>query len=53
MSHATSKARTVVGNISLSLDGRVTGPGGEYDMGLIDIGRIAGAAERAADVGQP
>ncbi len=28
-------ARTVVGNISLSLDGRVTGPGGEYDMGWI------------------
>ncbi len=27
--------RTVVGNISLSLDGRVTGPGGEYDMGWI------------------
>jgi dihydrofolate reductase len=28
-------ARTVVGNISLSLDGRVTGPGGDYDMGWI------------------
>src|SRR4029077_19531872 len=27
--------RTVVGNISLSLDGRVTGPGGEHDMGWI------------------
>jgi dihydrofolate reductase len=27
--------RTVVGNISLSLDGRVAGPGGEYDMGWI------------------
>lgn len=27
--------RTVIGNISLSLDGRVTGPGGEYDMGWI------------------
>jgi dihydrofolate reductase len=27
--------RTVVGNISLSLDGRVTGPGGDYDMGWI------------------
>src|SRR6266702_3777402 len=27
--------RTVVGNISLSLDGRTTGPGGEYDMGWI------------------
>jgi dihydrofolate reductase len=27
--------RIVVGNISLSLDGRVSGPGGEYDMGWI------------------
>jgi dihydrofolate reductase len=27
--------RTVVGNISLSLDGRVAGPAGEYDMGWI------------------
>ena len=30
-----SKSRTVIGNISLSLDGRVTGPGGEYDMSWI------------------
>jgi dihydrofolate reductase len=30
-----SMDRTVIGNISLSLDGRVTGPGGEYDMGWI------------------
>ena len=27
--------RTVIGNISLSLDGRTTGPNGEYDMGWI------------------
>ena len=27
--------RIVIGNISLSLDGRVTGPGGEFDMGWI------------------
>ena len=27
--------RAVVGNISLSLDGRTAGPGGEYDMGWI------------------
>ena len=27
--------RTVVGNISLSLDGRTAGPGGDYDMGWI------------------
>ena len=30
-----SGSRTVVGNISLSLDGRTTGPNGEYDMGWI------------------
>jgi dihydrofolate reductase len=30
-----SKPRTVIGNIALSLDGRVTGPGGMYDMGWI------------------
>jgi dihydrofolate reductase len=30
-----SKSRIVIGNISLSLDGRVTGPGGEYDMSWI------------------
>ena len=27
--------RTVTGNISLSLDGRITGRGGEYDMGWV------------------
>ena len=31
----TSKTRTVIANISLSLDGRVCGPGGEYDMSWI------------------
>lgn len=31
----TSTNRTVTGNISLSLDGRVSGPGGDYDMGWI------------------
>jgi dihydrofolate reductase len=30
-----SNVRTVVANISLSLDGRTTGPGGDYDMGWI------------------
>jgi dihydrofolate reductase len=30
-----SSGRRVVGNISLSLDGRATGPGGDYDMGWI------------------
>jgi dihydrofolate reductase len=32
---ATGTSRTVIGNISLSLDGRVRGPGGEDDMGWI------------------
>jgi dihydrofolate reductase len=36
--------RTVIGNISLSLDGRVTGPGGEYDMGWIVPHAITDAA---------
>ncbi len=31
----TGKSRTVIGNISLSLDGRVSGPDGDYDMGWI------------------
>lgn len=33
--HKTDANRAVIGNISLSLDGRTTGPGGEYDMGWI------------------
>jgi dihydrofolate reductase len=37
-------ARTVVGNISLSLDGRMTGPAGEYDMGWIVPHAITDAA---------
>jgi len=36
--------RSVVGSISLSLDGRVTGPGGEYDMGWIVPHAITDAA---------
>jgi len=32
---APAGTRTVIGSISLSLDGRVTGPGGEYDMGWV------------------
>jgi dihydrofolate reductase len=35
MTNKTTKTRTVVANISLSLDGRTSGPGGEYDMGWI------------------
>ena len=41
---AKSKSRTVVGNISLSLDGRVTGSGGEYDMSWIVPHAITNAA---------
>jgi hypothetical protein len=37
-------ARTVVGNISLSLDGRVTGPGGEYDMSWVAAHGVTDAA---------
>src|SRR5450432_1772898 len=35
MQHKPDANRAVIGNISLSLDGRTTGPGGEYDMGWI------------------
>lgn len=35
MTNKTAITRTVVANISLSLDGRTNGPGGEYDMGWI------------------
>jgi dihydrofolate reductase len=33
--HPAASGRTVIANISLSLDGRTTGSGGEYDMGWI------------------
>jgi dihydrofolate reductase len=33
--HADVQGRRVVGNVSVSLDGRVTGPGGEYDMSWV------------------
>lgn len=47
-------ARTVVANISLSLDGRVTGPGGEYDMGWIVPHAITDAArDHMIDVTKP
>jgi len=35
MNEKTVRNRAVVANISLSLDGRTSGPGGEYDMGWI------------------
>jgi dihydrofolate reductase len=41
--------RTVVGNISLSLDGRVTGPGGDFDMGWVGAHAVSeGAREHLA-----
>jgi dihydrofolate reductase len=39
-----ANVRTVIANISLSLDGRVTGPGGEYDMGWIVPHAVTNAA---------
>src|SRR5579859_3391112 len=42
--HKSDAQRTVIGNISLSLDGRITGPGGEYDMGWIVPHAITNAA---------
>src|SRR3954454_15211937 len=39
-----ASSRTVVANVALSLDGRVTGPGGEYDMGWIVPHAITDAA---------
>ena len=35
MTDKSAKTRTVIANISLSLDGRTSGPSGEYDMGWI------------------
>jgi len=35
MTNKTAKTRTVVANISLSLDGRTNGASGDYDMGWI------------------
>ncbi|MCU7725074.1 dihydrofolate reductase family protein [Actinoplanes sp. KI2] len=39
-----SSGRRVVGNISLSLDGRISGAGGEFDMGWIVPHAVTGAA---------
>ncbi|GAB3160867.1 dihydrofolate reductase family protein [Microbispora hainanensis] len=36
--------RTVIANITLSLDGRIHGPGGEYDMGWIVPHAVSDAA---------
>jgi dihydrofolate reductase len=46
--------RTVVGNISLSLDGRVAGPDGEYDMSWIVPHAVSnGAREHMVAVTSP
>ena len=50
----TVGTRMVIGNISLSLDGRVTGPAGEYDMGWIVPHAITdGARDHMIDVTSP
>ena len=47
-------SRTVIANISLSLDGRVTGPGGDYDMGWIVPHAITnGARDHMVNVTSP
>jgi dihydrofolate reductase len=40
----STSTRAIIGNISLSLDGRVSGPGGEYDMSWIVPHAITNAA---------
>lgn len=42
--HKAVNTRTVVANLSLSLDGRVSGPGGDYDMGWIVPHAVTNAA---------
>lgn len=44
MTDRSTKTRTVIANISLSLDGRTSGPGGEYDMGWIVPHAVTNAA---------
>jgi len=49
-----NRTRTVIGNFSLSLDGRVTGPGGDYDMGWIAPHAVTDAARNhMVDVTSP
>ena len=49
-----TKQRTVIANISLSLDGRTSGPGGEYDMSWIVPHAITDAArDHMIDVTSP
>jgi dihydrofolate reductase len=51
MATAQNAGRTVIGNILLSLDGRVSGPAGEYDMSWIVPHAISeGAREHVARI---
>jgi dihydrofolate reductase len=51
MTEAKNAGRTVIGNILLSLDGRVSGPAGEYDMGwLVPHAISEGAREHVARI---
>ncbi|MEU4225886.1 dihydrofolate reductase family protein [Nonomuraea sp. NPDC026600] len=51
MSEAKNAGRIVIGNILLSLDGRVSGPAGEYDMSWIVPHAISeGAREHVARI---
>jgi dihydrofolate reductase len=50
----TSTGRTVIGNIALSLDGRISGRGGDYDMGWIVPHAISdGSRDHLARLIQP
>jgi len=54
MTNKTAKTRTVIANISLSLDGRTAGANGEYDMGWIVPHAITnGAREHMINVTSP
>lgn len=54
MNNKAAKNRTVIANISLSLDGRTAGAGGEYDMGWIVPHAITnGARDHMINVTSP
>jgi dihydrofolate reductase len=54
MTNKTVKTRTVVANISLSLDGRTNGAGGDYDMSWIVPHAVTdGARDHMIDVTNP
>ena len=54
MNTKATKHRTVVANISLSLDGRTAGPGGEYDMGwIVPHATTNGARDHMINVTSP